>query len=154
MQLTMAGEYAIRAMIHLASLPYGTTVRLSDISKQWGIPEPFLKKIATQLTTAGLVSTHRGMNGGIRLNRPGESLTVADVIEAVEGKIVLNKCLLHEGYCVRDSWCQVHCLWSEAQEKMLNVLRSQSLATLARESMRQKEAIEQAHLAERSARHL
>lgn len=138
MQLTMTGEYAIRAMIHLSASPEGVAARIPDVSREWDIPEPFLRKICAKLSSAGLIVTQRGANGGIRLARPAAEMTVLDVVEAVEGRILLNQCLLHDGFCPRDRWCCVHSLWAEAQKKLKEVLSGKNLADLARESVRRK----------------
>jgi len=130
-QLTLTGEYAIRAMIHLASLPEGTIVQISQISEQWEIPDNFLRKITAQLSKAGLIFSHRGNAGGIQLARPAETLTLLDVIEAVEGKIYLNKCLIGPQFCSRTSWCAVHIVWCEAQQALKEILTRRSLAELA-----------------------
>ena len=146
MQLTMTGEYAVRAMIHLAAQPFGVVVQIADVSKQWDIPENFLRKISAQLASAGLIISLRGVNGGIRLGQPGESLTVLDVIEAVDGKIFLNKCLMCDGFCPRDEWCAVHTLWGQAQDKIKEVLTSKTLSQLAAESFHTRAALAtQAH---------
>lgn len=138
MQLTMSGEYAIRTMIHLSLVPDGAVAQISDISKEWEIPEHFLRKISAQLSGAGLIATYRGLGGGIALARSAKEVTPLEVIEAIEGKISLNKCLIHQGFCPRDRWCAVHRLWAEAQEKLKEVLSSKTIAQLAAESMRAK----------------
>ncbi|MBI5472762.1 MAG: Rrf2 family transcriptional regulator [Ignavibacteriae bacterium] len=141
MQLTMTGEYAVRAMIHLSTLPFGTIIQISEVSKEWNIPENFLRKITAQLAGADLITSQRGINGGIRLSRPPESLTVLDVVEAVEGKIFLNKCLICDGFCPRDEWCQVHTLWEEAQVKLKEILSSKNLAQLAADTLKRRAEI-------------
>ncbi len=138
----MTGEYAIRAMLHLASLRFGTVAQISEISRQWEIPENFLRKISAQLSNAGLVASQRGLGGGITLARPAEVITLLDIIEAVEGKISLNKCLMCDAFCPRDSWCAVHLVWGEAQDKLKEVLTSKSLAQLAAQSADRRAAIE------------
>lgn len=138
MQLTRTGEYAVRTMIHLSALPFGTVVQISDIAREWSIPDTFLRKITGQLADAELIATQRGSSGGIRLAQSPEKLTVLDVIEAVEGKIFLNKCLICGNVCPRDEWCQVHVLWSEAQRKLKEILTSRTLAHLAAESLERK----------------
>lgn len=144
MQLTMSGEYAVRAMIHLSALPFGTVVQIADVSKEWNIPENFLRKISVQLARADLIVSQRGLNGGIRLGQPAERITVLDVIEAVEGNIFLNKCLVCDGVCPRDEWCQVHTLWAEAQIKLKEILTSKTLAQLAAESFNRKAELNEA----------
>jgi len=131
MQLTMMGEYAIRAMMHLSSRPFGTMVPISEVSALWDIPESFLRKISAQLAKARLITTQRGVGGGLSLARPAEEITLLDVMEAIEGPLSLNKCLINPRVCSRTGWCAVHLLWSEGQEKLKGVLRSRSLAELA-----------------------
>jgi Rrf2 family protein len=147
MQLTMTGEYAIRAMLHLASLQFGTVAQISEVSRSWDIPENFLRKISAQLTNAGLVASQRGLGGGITLGRPAEVITLFDIIEAVEGKISLNKCLMCDAACPRDSWCAVHLVWCEAQAKLKEVLSSKSLAQLALQSVERRAAVKDNHSA-------
>ena len=104
MQLTMTGEYAIRAMLHLSSVPVGSIVQISAIAKQTEIPDNFLRKIVTQLSKAGLITSQRGAGGGIQLAAPAETVTLLDVIEAVEGKLNFNKCVLNKHACSRTEW--------------------------------------------------
>jgi Rrf2 family iron-sulfur cluster assembly transcriptional regulator len=144
MQLTMTGEYAIRAMIHLAGLPMGTSVQIAEIARAWNIPESFLRKIITQLTKTRMVSSTRGIGGGVRLTQDPASLTVISVIEAVDGPMTLNKCLIERSFCDRTSWCAVHDIWYEAQEKMKQALGSASLAELARVSSERQITVQSA----------
>jgi Rrf2 family protein len=138
----MTGEYAIRAMLHLAALRFGTVAHISDISKQWEIPENFLRKISAQLSGAGLITSHRGLGGGITLSRPAEVITLLDIIEAIEGKITLNKCLACDAMCPREKWCAVHLVWGETQAKLKEVLASRNLAQLAAHNAEQQASIE------------
>ena len=131
MQLTMTGEYAVRAMMHMSSLPFKTTAQIADISRQWDIPENFLRKIVAQLSKSGLLTSQRGSGGGITLAQPAETTTLLDVIEAVEGKMFLNKCLMGPDACSRSGRCAVHIVWCEAQQKLREVLGKWSLAELA-----------------------
>ncbi len=141
LQLTMTGEYTVRTMLHLASKPRGTVVKICDIAQQWDIPETFLRKIIQLLTKSSLVLSHRGVGGGIELAKPAEEITLLDAIEAAEGELALNKCLIHAGMCQRDSWCTVHLVWGEVQEKMKEILRSKSIAELARQSLQRQQQI-------------
>lgn len=138
MQLTLAGEYAVRTMIHLAGQPPETPIPISEISRAWEIPEDFLRKISMQLSRAGLITSRRGKSGGIRSAKAPETITLLDVIEAVEGPIFLNKCLVGPMSCARSVWCEAHLVWGEAQEKMKEVLRSKSIAELAQCSAARK----------------
>jgi Rrf2 family protein len=142
LQLTMAGEYTVRTMLHLAAQPAGAIVQISEISRQWNIPENFLRKIVQALAKSSLILSRRGIGGGIELARPAKNITLLEVVEAAEGKLALNKCLVQPGRCHRDPWCAVHLVWHEAQEKMKEVLSSKSIADLARQSLAQREQVQ------------
>jgi Rrf2 family transcriptional regulator, iron-sulfur cluster assembly transcription factor len=131
LQLTMTGEYAVRAMMHLATLPPGTTVQIADIAREWDVPEVFLRKIITVLSRGGLVASYRGKGGGVALGREADAITLLDVIECVEGPLALNACLTNPDICHRIPYCAVHSVWHEAQIKLREVLTSRSLADLA-----------------------
>ena len=89
MQLSKAGEYAVRSMLHLAAKEGKSISEISDISKTWGIPESFLRTILNNLVKARLVTSSRGVKGGLSLGRPAKSITILDIVEAIEGKIYL-----------------------------------------------------------------
>jgi Rrf2 family protein len=131
LQLTMSGEYAVRAMVQLSTLPHGTVVSVAELSRDGDVPVTFLKKIVTKLARAGMVTSFRGNGGGIALARPADELTTLDVIEAVEGQLSLNICVLSPDTCHRTPSCAVYELWCEAQNKLREVLSSKSLADLA-----------------------
>ena len=135
MQLTSTSEYAIRAIIHLAGFSPGTTVQISRMSEEEEIPDNFLRKIVPVLSKSGFIRTRRGVGGGIALAVEPDSISILDIIEAVEGKIFLNKCLIGPAMCHRSSWCKVHEVWYEAQEDLKVRLRSRTIAELA-ESMK------------------
>ena len=126
----MSGEYAIRAMLHLSGEDTKKNVQIQDISKKWEIPESFLRKIVPLLAKAGLIMTVRGSGGGIKLAKSSEKITALNVIEAVEGKIFLNKCLFSDDICDRSDWCSMHEVWEEAQDSLKTVLGNKSIAQL------------------------
>jgi Rrf2 family protein len=124
-------DYAIRAMIHLASIPPGTVVPFREIGKQMSVPEDFLAKILKTLVDHGIVRSTRGPHGGYKLGRPAELITVLDVIEAAEGPVAVNVCLDDDDACSRQSFCTMTSVWREGQERMLDVFRRTTLASLA-----------------------
>jgi len=124
-------DYAIRAMIHLASIPQGTVVPFREIGRQMDVPEDFLAKIMKTLVDQGIVRSTRGPRGGYRLARPAESINVLDIIEAAEGPVAVNVCLDDDDACNRQSFCTMTSVWREGQERMLDVFRRTTLASLA-----------------------
>jgi Rrf2 family protein len=131
LQLTRGGEYAIRGMIYLAPHPVGEISSLRDIGREQDIPESFLAKILQSLVHAGLVTSQRGARGGFTLARPAAEITAREIIEAVDGPISLNICVVRPEECHRSPGCRMHRVWIEAQERMMDVLGGVSLADLA-----------------------
>lgn len=140
MQLTRAADYAVRVMIHLAGLPPCTRISRSELSVTAECPEQFLCKVLQNLTRAGLVLSHRGNTGGFELNEPHRSASVLEVVEAVEGPIRLNLCLTSDHACPRQGWCPAHCVWADAQDALLSVLRQSTISDLARRAAENRSA--------------
>ncbi len=131
MQLTRAGDYAVRIMIHLAAAPWGAVVRRGQIQERQGVPPAHLAKIIQALGRAKLVRTFRGAGGGVALAVPPEEVNLRQVIEAVEGPIFLNRCLVRPGACPRDHFCTAHPVWQRIQEVLMRELESVVIAGLA-----------------------
>ena len=134
MQVTRATDYAVRIMLELASLPLGEKVQLNELIESTGVRGSFLSKVVQRLVHAGMVSSHRGTRGGFSLRVPGEEITLLDVIEAIEGPTQMNLCLGNGPGCDRKSWCGVHPVWQKAQSAFIQMLASESIAHLARET--------------------
>jgi len=130
MQLSRAGEYAVRAMLHLAAMENKGVSQIPAISKIWDVPESFLRKILNSLVKAQLVVSMRGAGGGFRLARAASDITLLDIFEAIEGKVYLNQCLVGPGSCQNRAWCPVHDVWREAQRSFTGVLSRKSLADM------------------------
>jgi Rrf2 family protein len=134
MQLTRAADYAVRVMIHLASLPPGTRASRSELAASAECPEQFLSKVLQLLTRSGLVVSHRGNCGGFEMPPSRPDVTVLEVVEAVEGPMRLNLCLNHDESCSRKAACPAHPVWAEAQRAMVAVLQSAYVGQLARQA--------------------
>ncbi len=134
LQLTRDGEYAVRAVLHLASQPDGKISLITEISEAQDVPKSYLSKIMQHLTRAGLVKSRRGARGGFALARPAQAITLRQVIEAIEGNIYLNVCLIRKGECKRDEMCPVHVVWKEAQRKLFEVLDGKTMAQLVNDA--------------------
>lgn len=122
LQLTRGGEYAIRAMTYLTKRPVGEISSLHEVGVEQDIPESFLAKIFQNLVHADLVVSQRGAHGGFSLARPAAAITVREVVEAIDGPIALNGCVLRPGDCRRSGDCRMHDVWVLAQERMMDVL--------------------------------
>lgn len=134
LQLTRDGEYAVRAVLYLASQPEGKVSLINEISEAQEVPRSYLSKIMQHLAKAGLVNSRRGARGGFTLARPAGSITLRETIEAVEGPIFLNICLKRKGECHRDESCPVHLVWHEAQKRLFEVLEGKTMEQLVRDA--------------------
>ena len=130
LQISRKIDYALRAMIHLASLPADRVLPLQEIVSATGMPRDFLAKILKELTGRKLVKSVRGAHGGYQLARAAKEISFLEVIEAAEGPVQLNVCLDHKDRCEVSSSCTMYHVWKSGQERMLEVYRATSLADL------------------------
>ena len=98
-------------------------VPTSEVAKAMNIPASFLAKIISQLSIAGLLSTSRGASGGVTLKREPKYISVLDVVEAIDGPILLNECVGNNKHCDFEGECLVHPIWIEVQESLVKRLR-------------------------------
>jgi Rrf2 family protein len=131
LQLTRRAEYAIRALLDLTLHQHEQPVMSKQIAARQGVPIKFLFQIIPDLKEAGLIVTTRGNGGGIYLNKQPNTITIRQIVEAIEGPFAINQCLIGKDSCERKPSCPLHNVWKEAQEGMLKVLESTSLADLA-----------------------
>lgn len=131
MELTRKGEYAIRGIVYLATRPADQVCLLSDIASAVDVPPTFLAKIFQQFSKIGLVKSYRGTGGGFVLGRLPENITLLEVVEAVEGPIIPNRCVISSGECPRDTTCNVHPVWINVQTKVRDILAAVTLKELA-----------------------
>jgi Rrf2 family protein len=131
MELTRKGEYAIRGIVYLAAQPEEKVCLLSDIAAAVDVPPTFLAKIFQQFSKIGLVKSYRGTGGGFVLGRASDKITMLEVVEAVEGPIIPNRCVISSGECPRDVFCKVHPVWKRIQTQVRDVLERVTLKDLA-----------------------
>src|SRR4030066_1278696 len=99
MQITRQADYAMRAVLYLSKLGSDRRAATSQIAEEQHIPPSFLAKIVSQLSVAGLLQTSRGARGGVSLAPPPGAITLLDVVEAIDGPILLNECVSENSSC-------------------------------------------------------
>ena len=134
--ITRTGEYGLRGLLFLTKQPTDRLFLVSEVSKAQGITKTYLAKIFQRLSKTGLLKSTRGLNGGFNLGKPAKEITMKQVIEALEGPIALNRCLLRHGECDEEESCPLHEVFEEAQEKFLEVLDRTTIEDLARQDIR------------------
>jgi len=118
--------------MHLASAEPGAYASIADIARQWALPVAFVRRVIARLVRAGILETLRGQNGGVRLARPVEDISMLDVVEAMEGPIRLNRCLDDDETCPFAGRCPVQLEWGNVTEALRSSLASVRFDELAR----------------------
>ncbi len=133
MRLSSLADYAV-VMMSAAARHCGGVARLNAtvIAEETGVPLPTVQKLVSRLSAAGLIESTRGTGGGVRLSRPPSSISLADIIEAVEGPIALTSCVdgALQDCCVGDS-CRVKPHWNIVNSAVRGALADVSLASLS-----------------------
>jgi Rrf2 family protein len=131
MEISRRTDYGVRVILDLATRPENEKTSTQDIAERQNIPGPFLAKIISQLAMSGLVITYRGAGGGVRLAGPASEISLLDVIEALDGPVKLNRCVIEPSACPRDSHCPVHHIWAKAQTDLTTLLSGTTFDELA-----------------------
>ena len=135
MQVSARAEYAVRAAVELARLPAHRAISAERVAMQADVPGKFLEAILTDLRHAGLVVTQRGAQGGCRLARSADQITVSEVFSAVEGTPGEVRGLAPADVVYPAGNDAVRLLWMGVQTSLLRVLSGVTLAQLADERL-------------------
>lgn len=135
MNINQATDYGFRAVLFLAMQPQGEVVEAQTIAHSQVVPMRFLLKIMPSLIKAGIVRSQRGVGGGYALARDPRDINLLDVLEAIEGPIRLNRCLVDESLCTKQGPpdCKVHQALAEIQERLAHDFSSYSIRDLIEE---------------------
>jgi Rrf2 family protein len=131
LELTNRADYAIRAMLALASPDGDGPQSARAIAARMDIPPRFLPQVLRDLSAAGLVSARTGRRGGYRLALPADSISLLAIVEAVEGETGRQTCVLRGGPCGREGFCAVHPVFADAQAAIVARLQGARLADVA-----------------------
>ncbi len=131
MELGRRADYAIRAAVDLARHHESDERRKARaIAEEMDIPPSYVPQILAELVRAELATSVAGRDGGYRLARPVDQVSLVEVIRAVEGDLRSTVCPLRGGPCRWDDVCAVHVPWARAQHAMLDELAETTLAEL------------------------
>lgn len=122
-------DYATVVMTCIAAHP-ADVLSTAQIAEEARLELPTVSKLLKLLGHAGLVESFRGVNGGYRLARPAEAISLADIVEAMEGPIGMTECSVVQGHCDRQSQCGVSDSWRSVSGAIDGVLRSMTLAQM------------------------
>lgn len=130
LELTREGDYAVRAMLALAKHTPDRPLSRTQIATDWQIPASFLAHALRKLADHGLVVPVVGRSGGYRLARDAGSISLLDVVGAVEDLPTGERCVLRGGPCHPDGTCFVHETFTRARTRYLDALAESTLASI------------------------
>lgn len=133
MRVSTRGDYASRALLSLALREEnGTPTSVRDLAERTGLPQPYLEQILLSLKGVGLVRSKRGVGGGYVLARPAESITLAEIVAAVDGPINAGDFgePHQDGACNHEGQCVLLGVWADVGNHMREHLASFTLADM------------------------
>jgi Rrf2 family protein len=131
MRMSAKAEYAVRAMIQLATVDEGTLVKTDDLAKAQGIPPQFLVDILSDLRTDRLVRSHRGRDGGYALARPAVEISIADVLRCIDGPLASVRDIGLGDLPYSGPTAALTDVWRALRASMRSVLEETTLADVA-----------------------
>jgi Rrf2 family iron-sulfur cluster assembly transcriptional regulator len=138
-------EYAIRGLSELAGRNAPGMVLLDELVGGTDLPRDFMAKVFQQLVRARILRSNKGRGGGFALARPGHEITLMQVVEAMEGPLTLDKCVIGFEKCSDDQPCAQHDLYKPIRQRLKDYLNTTTVADLGA-SLRAKKAWRTIHL--------
>lgn len=132
MRLTHLADYAVVLMTAAARRPGDARLSATELATETGVPLPTAQKLMGQLAASGLLSSARGVSGGFALSRPAAEISLADIVEAVEGPIAMTICSEGRSDCALDAHCRVKPHMGIVGNAVRGALGAVSLTELAR----------------------
>jgi Rrf2 family protein len=133
LRLSKKADYALIAMKHLATRADAASASAREIAEQYDIPIELMAKVLQRLARRGLLTSHQGTRGGYRLSRPSHAISVADVIQAIDGPLTVTACSTDAENCGQFAKCSVRDPLWRIKDRILSALSTCSLAEVASE---------------------
>ena len=131
LRLSKKADYALIAMKHLALRSDQAAASAREIAEQYDIPVELMAKVLQRLARQGLLASHQGTRGGYQLSRSPSAISIADVIQAVDGPLTVTACSTEEENCDQYSKCSVRDPLWKIKERILKSLQTCSISELA-----------------------
>lgn len=131
MKLSTESRYALLALGVLAAQPPGTVVEAAHAAEAAGVPAPFLAKTFAKLTRHGILLSHRGRVRGYELARPAPDLSLKEVLEAIDGPDLFERCVFWTDTCDETQPCPLHPAWKDLRPRITASMAETTLADVA-----------------------
>lgn len=131
MILSRTSQYAIQALIYIATRPPGEPILNRKVAEYLGVPTAYLAKIMQSLCRGNLLYSFRGRQGGFCLREGAEKTDLMQIVTLIEGAGLIENCVLGLKVCSDETACPVHSKWKPIKEKIVALLHEQTLDLLA-----------------------
>lgn len=131
MILSRTSQYAVQALIYMATQPSAAPVLNKDVAAQLGVPAPYLAKILQGLAKGNLLISSRGRLGGFCLRENGGNITLMQILLLTEGPTFTENCMLGLKKCSDETACPLHSRWVPVKMKIIEMLQDTTLGKLA-----------------------
>lgn len=135
LRLSKRTDYALIAMRHLALNADRGSASAREIAEEYHVPVELLAKVLQRLVRQGLLASHQGINGGYELARPAAAITVADVIEAIDGPLTVTACSEVDESCDQYAHCGIRDPLWRIKDRIVQALTTCSIHEMASESL-------------------
>lgn len=132
MILSRTSQYAVQALIYMATQPTASPVLNKDIAAKLGVPAPYLAKILQNLAKGNLLFSFRGRLGGFCLREGGDKVNLMQILLLTEGPTFTQSCLLGLKVCSDETACPLHVRWIPVKKKIMDLLQDTTLDKLAK----------------------
>lgn len=129
LRISKLTDYAILLMVEMTR--EGEMLSAHSLADRIGIEAPTASKVLKLLAGSGLLESYRGANGGYRVSRTANQISVAEVIAAIEGPIAMTECSVEEGLCSQEDNCDLRSNWQRISMAVAQALREVSLAEMS-----------------------
>ena len=132
MLVPMKVDYGVRLLVYLAQQPEGAYISTGDIARAQHVPEPYLLHICAELQKAGMINSRRGPQGGHRLARSAEEITVSEVVNSLDRSMAPLDCVEEPDDCRLSGACSQRSMWSDVEKMLMEHLSGVKVSDLAR----------------------
>lgn len=129
-------EYGLQAVLYLAAQVSGSIISADDIAKKLNIPKEFISKILQNLTDSGIVASKKGKSGGFSLSRDPKMIKLIDIVAAIDGLEMFDKCVLGFPNCNPINPCPLHDKWGALRTQTYNMLTDETIDKFKEKTLR------------------
>ena len=138
LRLSKKADYALMAMKHLSMRADAASASAREIAEQYDIPVELMAKVLQRLARRGLLTSHQGTRGGYRLSRSSGAISVADIIQAIDGPLTVTACSSEAENCGQFAKCSVRDPLWRIKDRILSALSTCSLQEIATDAVPQE----------------